>query len=327
MNVAHTTFLDNDQYYLTITDDGQVRIYSMKDLSQSLFQYHLKSDADAELFAVQTHWSNVILFLFMDQFVYLEVKFDSAENRFKLHSEQSLSIPNREVEYALQFSPDQRFLILEQALDSEIDPELNDYRIFTYEKSKIVPTNRCISHTKSKMSKDKKITGFRTYTWVQKQSAIWLAHQGNILQVHLPSPVAELPAKADYHCWMRHALASYQQTAEKSSLSVTITSLAVQSKDESCVASGADDGSIVIWHLTDTHTHAVLESIHIDEVRNVSRERERNRSSIGISAGDINHCRPLSHDRDGKNGKLVDRRPIDSECEGRPSHFSLRPFT
>ena len=283
MNIAHTAFLDNDQYYLTVADDGQVRIYSMKDLTQALFQYHLKSDSDSQLFAVQTHWSNVILFLFMDQFVHLAVKVDGAEYRFVVQSEQRLSIPDRAVEYVLQFSPDKRFLILEQTLDSDIDPSLHDYRIFTYENSKIVSTKQCVSYTTSKMSKDKKITGFRTYAWVQQQSTIWLAHRGNILRVHLPSPVAELCVSANYHCWMRHALASYQQSAEKSSLGVTITSLAVRSQDESCVASGGDDGSIVIWHLTQTHTHAVLQSIHIDKVRSVSEGRDR--FSIGRSLG------------------------------------------
>jgi WD40 repeat protein len=65
---------------------------------------------------------------------------------------------------------------------------------------------------------------------------------------------------------MRHSLALYGKTTEKSSLSITITSLAVQSSNDSCLVSGGDDGSIIIWHLTDKCSHDVLESIHMEKV-------------------------------------------------------------
>ncbi|CAF4465311.1 unnamed protein product, partial [Adineta steineri] len=89
--------------------------------------------------------------------------------------------------------------------------------------------------------------------------------QLSILRVCLPSTVAELEVRSNYHSWMRHSLALYGKTAEKASLSITITSLAIKSPDDSCLASGADDGSIIIWYLTDKCYRYVLESIHVDE--------------------------------------------------------------
>ena len=105
-----------------------------------------------------------------------------------------------------------------------------------------------------------------THVSFNTRSELLVSHGGTILNVQLPSHRAELNVRAGYHSWMRHSLALYQKTTEKSRLSLTITSLAIQSMDESCIASGGDDGSIVIWDLTHKFTHIILESIHTDEV-------------------------------------------------------------
>ncbi len=259
--------LDNDQYYMIITGDQIVYSYSINNLTESLFHYDLKTKSKSKLFSFQTHHSNIIIFLFMDQFIFLKLKFSNIENKFQIQSEQILSIPNRELEYSLQFTPNKCFLILQQSLNLENNPDLNDFRIFTCnENFKITPIKEPITYVKSKLSSSGKITGFMTYTPLHTRSELLLAHQGTVLRVRLPSNLAELDIRSDYHCWLRHSLALYGQTTEKYSLSIIITSLAVQSSNDSCIASGADDGSIVIWHLIDKYTHNVLDSIHTDQV-------------------------------------------------------------
>jgi WD40 repeat protein len=260
--------LDNDQYYVVITGDLIVYSYSINDLTQSLFQYNLTKKSKTKLFSFQTYHSNIIIFMFMNQFLFLQIKFDRIENLFNIQLEQIFSIPNRELEYSLQFTPNQRFLILKQSLNIENNLDINDFRIFICDNQfKISPIKEPITYIKSKLAASGKIIGFTTYVPLNTRSELWLAHQGLILHVRLPSNIAELDIRSDYHCWMRHSLALYNQTTEKSSLSITITSLAIQPND-SCLASGADDGTIILWHLTDKYTHDILESIHTDEVEN-----------------------------------------------------------
>jgi hypothetical protein len=265
MNIEYIGTLDNDQYYVIITSDFVVHIYSINNLTQSLFQYNIQN----KMFSFQTYHSNIIIFMFMNQFIFLQLTFDSLENIFKIHSEQILPIPKRELEYSLQFTPNKQFLILQQSLNLESDISLNDLHCFTCDNQfKISPIKDPITYIKSKMTNTGKITGFKTYTPSQTRSELWLPHQGTILHVRLPSNIAEMDIRADYHCWMRHSIALYQKTTEKSCLSVTITSLAVQSLNDSCIVSGGDDGSLVVWSLTDKYSHNVLESIHMDEVKN-----------------------------------------------------------
>ncbi len=268
MNIHYISMLDNDQYYVVITGDLIVYSYSINDLTQSLFQYNLTKKSKTKLFSFQTYHSNIIIFMFMNQFLFLQIKFDRIENLFNIQLEQIFSIPNRELEYSLQFTPNQRFLILKQSLNIENNLDINDFRIFICDNQfKISPIKEPITYIKSKLAASGKIIGFTTYVPLNTRSELWLAHQGLILHVRLPSNIAELDIRSDYHCWMRHSLALYNQTTEKSSLSITITSLAIQPND-SCLASGADDGTIILWHLTDKYTHDILESIHTDEVEN-----------------------------------------------------------
>ena len=268
LNIEYIAMLDNDQYYMIITVDQIMYSYSINNLTESLFQYDFKTKSKkSKLFSFQTYDSNIIIFMFKNQFIFLQLKFYNIENKFQIQSEQILSIPNRDAEYSLQFTPNRRFLILKQSLNLENNPSLNDFRIFTCnDHFQISPIKEPITYIKSKLSASGKIIGFMTYTPLHTRSELLLAHQGTILRVRLPSNLAELDVRSDYHCWLRHSLALYGQTTEKSSLSITITSLAVQSSNDSCIASGADDGSIVIWHLTAKYTHDVLDSIHIDEV-------------------------------------------------------------
>ena len=267
LNVESIGMLDNDQYYLVITADQMVHIYSISNLTQSLFQYNLQMKCALHLFSFQTFPSNVIIFMFLIQFIVLKIQFDSLENRFKIQSEQSITLPKRDLEYSLHWTANKRFLILEQSLNLEDDPDLKDLRLFICDDQlKISAIAEPVTHIKSKMSRQGKVTGFRSFVSVDTRSMLWVAHQGNILQVHLPSYVAELVARPDYHCWMRHALALYQQTTEKSSLSLVITTLAVQSTDDSLVASGGDDGSIIVWSFAKALQHTILEFIHTDQV-------------------------------------------------------------
>jgi len=268
MNINYIAMLDNDQFYVIITGDLIVYSYSINDLTQSLFQYNLTKKSQSKLFSFKTYHSNIIIFMFINQFLFLQIKFDRIENLFNIQSEQIFSIPNRDLEYSLEFTPNQRFLILKQSLNIENNPNLNDLRIFICDNQfKITPIKEPITYIKSKLAASGKIIGFTTYVPLNTRSELWLAHQGLILHVRLPYNIAELDVRSDYHCWMRHSLALYQQTTEKSSLSITITSLATQPND-SCLATGADDGTIVLWHLTDKYKHDILESIHTDEVEN-----------------------------------------------------------
>jgi WD40 repeat protein len=267
MNIDYIGMLDNDQYYVVITGDLIVNIYSIDDLVQSLFQYNLTRKSESKLFSFQIYHSNIIIFMFKNQFLFLNIKFDRIENLFQIQSEQILSIPNREVNYSIEFTPNQRFMILKQSLNLENNPDLYDLRIFICDENfKISPINEPITYIKSKLAASGKVIGFTTYTPFNTRSELWLAHQGLILHIRLPSNSAELDIRSDYHCWMRHSLALYGKTTEKSSLSITITSLAVQSSNDSCLVSGGDDGSIIIWHLTDKCGHDVLESIHMEKV-------------------------------------------------------------
>lgn len=267
MNIDYIGMLDNDQYYVVITRDLMVSIYSINDLVQSLFQYNLTQKSQSKLFNFQIYHPNIIIFMFKNAFLVLKVKFDGMEELFQIQSEQILSIINREVDYSLEFTPNQRFLILKQSLNQEDNPDLYDLRIFICDDHfKISPINEPITYIKSKLAATGKIIGFTTYIPFNNRSELWLAHQGLILHVRLPSHLAELDIRSDYHCWLRHSLALYGQTTEKTSLSIIITSLAVQSSNDSCLVSGGDDGSIIIWHLTDKCSHEVLESIHMEKV-------------------------------------------------------------
>lgn len=282
VNVQSIGMLANDQYYLVITGEQMVHIYSIGNLTQSLFQYNLQEKSSLHLFSFQTFPSNVIIFMFPTQFIVLKLSFDSLENRFQIQSEQSISLPKRDQEYSLHWTANKRFLILEQSLNLEDYPDLNDLRLFTCDDQlKISAIAEPVTFMKSKMSRIGKATGFRSYVSLNTRSMLCIAHQGNILQVHLPSHVAELVARPDYHCWMRHALALYQKTTEKSSLSMAITTLAVQSTDDSLLASGGDDGSIILWSLAKESKHTVFEPVHGDQVG----QRERSFCDVMESGG------------------------------------------
>lgn len=271
LTIDFITLLDNDQYYVLTTRERLVYIYSVHNLNELLFEYDLNKKSTTRLFAVQTCPSNLILFLYMNQFIALQVKYDSLETRFHLQSEQILAVPSRDVEYSLQMTPNQRFLILQQSLKREDNLALCDLRLYPCsEQFKISVIKEPIAYIKSKFSKNGKVTGFMTYVPSHKRSEIWVAHQGSILHVNLPSTVAEQEVRSNFHSWMRHSLALYSKTTEKYSLSITISSLAVQAPRDAYLASGADDGSIVVWTLGENCSKNVLDSVHADQV---ARER------------------------------------------------------
>lgn len=269
MNIQHIAMLNNDQYYVLLTGDGIIHIYSIQSYTQSLFQYNLKPKSQTKLFSLQTYDANIIICMFIDRFLVLQVKFYNLENKFKTHSEQICTIPNRDIEYSLELTPNKRFLILKQSLKIEDDPYMNDLRIFTCDNEfKISPNAQPITYIKSKLSASGKINSFVNYIALNNRPELRVPYQGSVLRVQLPSNIAELDVCSDYHCWMRHSLAVYQKTTQKSTLSITITCLAVQSPNDSHIASGANDGSIVVWYLANKYFHEVLESIHHDEVIN-----------------------------------------------------------
>lgn len=276
MNIDYISMLDNDRYYVLITSDLIVNIYSINNLTQGLFQYDLNKKSEKNLFSFQTYHSNIIIFMFYDQFIFLKIKFSNVENLFNIQSEQILSVINRDIEYTIEFTPDKKYLILKHSLNLENDSYLYDLRIFICDNQyKITSFDQPITYTKSKIPTGNKIVGFRTYEPLHTRSELYIAYQGLILHVHLPSNVAELDIRSDYHCWMRHSLALYNQTTEKSNLSTIITSLAIDSSNDSCLASGSDDGSIILWYLIDKYIHEVLESPHIDQVKQTWKKKTR----------------------------------------------------
>ncbi|UJR33443.1 hypothetical protein I4U23_020888 [Adineta vaga] len=267
LNIEFIALLDNDQYYIILTSDKLVYSYSVHNLNELLFEYDLKTKSTLKCFSLKTYHSNLIIFMFMDVFIVLQLKYDNIETKFHVQSEQILSIPNRNVEYSLKFIPNKKFLILEQSLNLTSNESLSDLRVFTCnEQMKISPINESITYMKSKISKSGKIIAFMTYIPAFTGSELWIAYEGNILHARLPSTLAELDVRSDFHSWMRHSLALYNQTAEKYSLSIDVTSLAIQSPNDSCLASGADDGSIILWFFTNNPTYEVLESIHNEEI-------------------------------------------------------------
>ena len=271
LQIEFLALFDNDQYYIILTGERIIYSYSVHNLNELLFEYDLKTKSTSKCFSVKTYHSNIIIFMFINAFIFLQIKYDNIETKFHIQLEQIISIPNRNCKYSLAFTPNKRFLILEQSLNLFNYPYLNDFRIFTCdEQFKITRIKDSITYIKSKISKSGQITAFMTYISSSTKSELWVAYQGTILHVRLPSILAELNVRSDLHSWMRHSLALYNQTAEKYSLSINITSLAIQSPNDTCLASGADDGSIVVWHLTNT-TYDVLESIHNDEVNNTNK--------------------------------------------------------
>ncbi|CAM4909126.1 unnamed protein product [Rotaria socialis] len=267
MNIEHITMLNNGQYYVVVNSEYIVYIYSLHNLDRSIFEYNLKIKSQSKFFSFQTYDSNIIIFMFINQFIVLQLKFYDIENIFRVQWEQILSIPIRDAEYSLEFTPTKRFLILKQSLNLENDPNLHDFRIFSCDNQfKISPFTEPITYIKSKIVSKGKITAFMSCVSLYTRPVLWLAYQGTILHVRLPSHLAELEIRSDYHSWMRHSLAIYGKTTEKSSLSITITSLAVKLPNDSCVASGATDGSIILWHLADKCAHDVLDSIHMDQI-------------------------------------------------------------
>lgn len=267
INIESIALLDNEQYYVVLTDDLLVLIYPIHDLSQKLFEHNLANKSTSKFSAFQTYPQNMLIFMFFNQWIFWKLQFNRLENLFVIQSEQSFSLPPREAKYSIELLPSQQFFILQQSLELKNDPTLNDLRIYHCDKNfHISAIQEPINYVKSKLAAAGKIIGFRTYTPLHTRSELFLAHQGLILHVRLPASTAELIIRSDYHCWLRHSLALYQQTTEKSSLSIAITSLAVHPTDDSCVVSGADDGSIIVWSLTGKCNHEILESMHTDEV-------------------------------------------------------------
>lgn len=267
-NVIHLATLENDQYYAVITADLMLNIYFMQDTNQSLFQMNLSELARTNLFAFRTYPSNMMILMFRNQFVCLRMNLNRVENRFEMLAQQILPIPQREKDYSLEYTPDRRFLILKQSLNFESNPDLFDLRLYTCDNLlTLTPIKEPITYVKSKLITGGKINAFLAYACCSTRSELFVAHQGFILRVRLPSTVAELDIRSNHHSWMRHSLTLYNQTTEKWSLSLSVTSLAVHPVNDSFLVSGADDGTIVIWYLLIDCKKDVLESVHTEQVR------------------------------------------------------------
>lgn len=267
LNIEYIAMFSNEKYYIVVTDDSIVHIYSIHNFNQSFFEYHLHTKVQSNLFSLQTYDSNVVIFMFKDQFIVLQLKLNDIENVFRVQSEQIIPVQNRECQYSLELTPNKRYFILKQCYNAKNNPDLYSFYIFNCDNQfKITPIKDPITYVKSKVSTSGKIIAFMTYVSLYSRPVLMLTYQGGILQVRLPSHLAEVDIRSDYHSWMRHSLAIYAKTAEKYALTITITSLAVQSPNDLCMASGGDDGSIVLWQLTDRPSHEVLETIHTDKV-------------------------------------------------------------
>jgi hypothetical protein len=268
LNIEYIAMFKNDQYYVVITSDQYIRIYSVVDLTRCHLQHAIEQLTSATAFGLFTCHSSLIIVMCYDQILCLDVHYQGDEDLFHIQNMQTVSIPNREDLYVLQWICNERFLIIEQRIPTGDDPYLNDLRVFICDQNrKLSKISEPIAFIKSRMSRTGKVIGFRAYTFLPEKSNLWIASQGNILHLRLPSYIAELDTRSDYHCWMRHALALYQRTTEKLSLSIIITRLVVRKNGDSCLVSGGSDGSIVLWFMTQTPTHTILESIHSDEVR------------------------------------------------------------
>lgn len=267
-NVIHLATLENDQYYAVITADLMLNIYLMQDTNQSLFQMNLSDLGRTNLFAVRTYPSNMMILMFRNQFVCLRMNLNRVENRFEMLAKQILSIPQRDKNYTLEYTPDRRFLILKQSLNLESNPDLFDLRLYTCDNLlTLTPIKESITYMKSKLITGGKINGFLAYTCCSTRSELFVAHQGFILRVRLPSTTAELDIISNHHSWMRHSLTLYNQTTDKWNLSLSVTSLAIHPSNDSLLVSGADDGTIVIWYLLIECKKEVLEFIHSEQVR------------------------------------------------------------
>lgn len=274
-NVEHIGLFDHDRYFVIVKAEKQIEIFAVENLSQSLFQFDFKTKSSSKFIGLETSHPDILVLMFAGQLTFLVLKFHNLNNRFEILSEQTFVMPIREHSFSIRWTPKRKFLIVEQSLNLEDDAYLNDLRIFICDQPmKISGPSTPICYTKSKMARGSgKIIGFYEYVASFTRSILWIAHQGNILHVVLPSTNAELEIRPDYHSWMRHALALYQKTTEKSSLAILITSLAIQTRDDSILASGGNDGSIVLWSMMNNqYSHTVLESIHNDEVRERQRE-------------------------------------------------------
>lgn len=224
------------------------------------------------LFAFRTYPSNVMILMFKNQFVCLRMDLNRVENRFEMLSKQVISIPVREKDYSMEFTPNQRFLILQQSLNLESNSDLCDLRVYNCDNLfKLTPIKEPIAFVKSKVISGGKITAFMTYTSCYTRPELYVAYQGFILRVRLPSTTAELDIISNHHSWMRHSLTLYNQTTDKSSLSISVTSLAIQPSNDSILVSGGDDGTIVIWNLKTPGFKDVLESLHTEQVKTNSR--------------------------------------------------------
>ena len=249
-----------------------LNIYAMQDLRQSLFQMNLSEMAQTNLFDFRTYPSNMMILMFKNQFVCLRMNLNRVENRFELLEKQILPVPQREKNYSLEYTPDKRFLILKQSLNLETNPDLFDLRLYTCDHLlTLTPIKEPITYVKSKLITGGKINAFLAYTSCSTRSELFVAHQGFILRVRLPSTVAELDIRSNHHSWMRHSLTLYNQTTDKGSLSISVTSLAIHPSNDSYLVSGGDDGSIVLWYLVVECKKEVFESVHTDQVRRFIR--------------------------------------------------------
>lgn len=268
MNVEFAATIENEQFYLIVTKDRILKIYSANQFSQLFFEYDLSTKISS-CYSMLVYEPGFILLLEPQRFLLLNIVFHPLNSSFALQSEHIVKIPQRIHRYSLEMTKNRKFLILSQNLQiNEDETDLSDIRLYTLDKMfNISPAPETIEYIQAKTSRRAKMTGFRCYLTLENGSLLWVAHQGNILQARLPSKSAELQTRPDYHCWTRHALALYQKTTQKQNLTVTITSLAVKSDDETCAASGASDGSIILWFFINPYTHVVLDSIHSDEVQ------------------------------------------------------------
>ncbi|CAF1437547.1 unnamed protein product, partial [Didymodactylos carnosus] len=258
-NVDFISLFNEEKHLVVITKTPLVmEIFDIQNLTNSLFNFNISDISQSQLCGIQTQ-SQFILLSFYNCFMLLKLQYNSQTSTYDIVEKYIVNITRIQSEeqfhYKLHLTNDNNYIIMEQ---DQIDSDLKSICVYMRDKS---DTNllhfSTLKYLKQKHVRAKTTTClFQTYTVFHRKPHLLIAHHGNILRAKLPTKeqlnelLCELDIQPDNHSWMKHSLKLYQETTDKHSLSVNVTALTIQS-DDSCFASGGDDGSIVVWYFNE----------------------------------------------------------------------------